>query len=915
LSQSSTTKSTCPYCGVGCGVLIEHVGQRVTGMRGDPNHPANFGKLCTKGSTLHLTTGQNNRLLYPELRPARHLARQRIGWTQAIQVAAERFAAVIKTDGPDAVGFYISGQLLTEDYYVFNKLVKGLIGSNNVDTNSRLCMSSAVAAYKQTLGADAPPCAYEDFDSATCLLIAGANPAFAHPIAYRRIEAARALNPEQFVIVVDPRRTDTAASADLHLAIAPGSDIWLFNAMLRVMIEEQLIDRGYIEAHTAGFEALAGHVMQVSLAEASAVCQVSVADITLAARRFGGAPRPMSLWCQGLNQSQHGTHNGAALIALSLATGKIGKAGCGPFSLTGQPNAMGGREVGGLSNLLSAHRDLSSPSDRAEVARLWGVDAVPANPGLSAVEMFEAAADGKLKALWICCTNPAHSMPNQDRIKAALARCQFVVLQEAFSGTETAQYADLVLPASTWAEKEGCVTNSERRITHVSAAVDAPGEARADWRIAADFALMLGPMLDSRHAARMFAYQHVEDVFREHVATTAGRDLDITALNYQVLDRLGPQQWPIKFGEVSGTTRLYQDGVFPTASGKANFVVPSSALSAETPSKARPMRLLTGRVRDQWHGRSRTGGVAQLMNHAGEPRVEMAPADMLAQDLKDGELAAIEGQRGSLLLPAYGSEQLLAGHCFVAMHWGRSMLNSSGVNILMPAAYDPFSKQPELKHAVVHVRAARLPHQLVMMRTEADAAQATIMALKRNQQLTPLLDQFAFSSVTILGRERPTLVLRIGHHQPLSVSMQQRLDDVFQFEQNGGMRYRDSNNAIEKKAIIKDDHLLAIKLSGEIKASQWLRELMVDYRLVGALRRTLFAPLEELPAGTAGRGRIICNCLDVSINEIETVLKAGTDLDALQQQLRCGTSCGSCLPELRSCVARAKALPPSLLAA
>ena len=915
MNQSFTTKSTCPYCGVGCGILIEHSAQRVIGVRGDPHHPANFGKLCTKGSTLHLSTGQNNRLLYPELRLARDQARERIGWAEAIEVAAERFAAVIKADGPDAVGFYISGQLLTEDYYVFNKLVKGLIGSNNVDTNSRLCMSSAVAAYKQTLGADAPPCAYEDFDSATCLLIAGANPAFAHPIAYRRIENARAANPEQFVIVVDPRRTDTAASADLHLAITPGSDIWLFNAMLRVMIEEQLIDQRYIEAHTAGFDALARHVMNVSLAEASIVCNIPVEQIRLAARRFGSAARPMSLWCQGLNQSQHGTHNGTALIALSLATGKIGKPGCGPFSLTGQPNAMGGREVGGLSNLLSGHRDLSSATDRAEVARLWGIDAVPAKPGLSAVDMFQAAADGKLKALWICCTNPAHSMPDQTRIKAALARCEFVVLQEAFAGTETAPYADLILPASTWAEKEGCVTNSERRITHVHAAVEAPGEARADWRIAADFALRLAPLLGVPNAARMFTYQHVEDVFSEHVASTAGRDLDITALNYQVLDRLGPQQWPMKRGAVIGTTRLYQDGVFSTASGKANFVVPSSALSAETPTATLPMRLLTGRVRDQWHGRSRTGGVAQLMNHAGEPRVEMAQTDMRAQGLKDGQLVKIEGQRGSLLLPAYGSEQLIAGQCFVAMHWGRSMLNSAGVNILMPAAYDSYSKQPELKHAVVQVSPAGLPFQQFMMRTEADPARATSMAIERSQQLAPLLEQFAFSSVTILGRERPTLVLRIEHHQPLSSDLQQRLDEVFQFQQDGGMRYLNGKDAIEKKAIIEDDHLLAIKLAGEIKASSWLRDLMVDYRLVGALRRTLFAPLEELPAGVVGRGRIICNCLDVSITQIETVLKEGADLDGLQRQLRCGTSCGSCLPELRSCVARAQVVPPSLLAA
>ncbi len=636
------TPATCPYCGVGCGVLIEHDGARITGVRGDPAHPANFGRLCTKGATLHLTAGHDTRLLHPEYRARRGEARARIGWEAAIELAARRFADVIAEHGPDAVAFYISGQLLTEDYYVFNKAMKGLIGSNNVDTNSRLCMSSAVAAYKATLGADAPPCCYKDFDHADTILIAGANPAWAHPVAFRRIEEARARRPGMKIIVVDPRRTDTAAMADLHLAILPGTDVWLFDAMLHVLLREGLVDQAWIAAHTEGFEALRAHVRGVSPAVAAAVCGVAAEDIVTAARWWGEAPAALSLWCQGLNQSTHGTHNGAALIALSLATGKIGRPGCGPFSLTGQPNAMGGREVGGLANLLPAHRDLANPAHREEVARLWGVDGVPAEPGLTAVELFRAAPTGRVKAIWIACTNPAQSMPEQALVHEALAACEFVVLQEAFAGTETAAFADLVLPAATWGEKEGTVTNSERRISRVRAAVPAPGEARADWRIVCDFARALAPRIGKPQAAAMFAYDSAQAIFAEHVASTAGRDLDITGLDYSLLEREGPQQWPFPAGarveEVGARARLYADGRFATPNGRARFVVPSRTLTAEATGVRYPLALTSGRLRDHWHGMSRSGKVARLYGHADEARIELHPRELARRGWCDGDL-------------------------------------------------------------------------------------------------------------------------------------------------------------------------------------------------------------------------------------------------------------------------------------
>ncbi|MEY2657507.1 MAG: hypothetical protein RLZZ395_1249, partial [Pseudomonadota bacterium] len=490
------TRSTCPYCGVGCGVIIRSQAGRILDVQGDPQHPANAGRLCSKGSQLHQSAAhavaQASRVLQPQRRLIRHGLLDPLSWDSALQWASHRLADIVNKHGPDAVGFYVSGQLLTEDYYVFNKLVKGLLGTNNIDTNSRLCMSSAVAGYKLTLGADAPPACYDDLEHAGCVFMAGSNAAWAHPVLFRRLEDSRARHPAQKLIVVDPRRTDSASCADLHLAIRPGTDVMLFHGMLHLMLREGWTAPEYIARHTDDFESLQALVQRCTPDEVQAVCGIAPAQLWLAARWFawGGddGPSPtrgptLSLYCQGLNQSSHGTANNASLINLHLATGQIGRPGAGPFSLTGQPNAMGGREVGGLANLLSAHRDLANPVHRAEVAQLWGVQRVPEQPGKTAVEMFQAAADGEIKALWIACTNPAQSMPDQSTVRRALERAELVVVQEAFADTETCAYADLILPATTWGEKEGTVTNSERRITRVRAAVPAPGQARHDWQI------------------------------------------------------------------------------------------------------------------------------------------------------------------------------------------------------------------------------------------------------------------------------------------------------------------------------------------------------------------------------------------------------------------------------------------------
>ncbi|RPI42175.1 MAG: nitrate reductase [Betaproteobacteria bacterium] len=900
------TRSTCCYCGVGCGLVIETDGARIVGVRGDPSHPANFGRLCTKGSTLHLTATLAGRALQPELRRSRSLSRAPVSWDAALDHAAERFADIIRAHGPDAVAFYISGQLLTEDYYVFNKLAKGLVGTNNIDSNSRLCMSSAVAGYKQTLGADAPPACYEDIDHADCILIWGANPVYAHPIVFRRIEDAKARNPQVRIVVVDPRRTDTAAAADLHLANLPGTDLILLGAFLNVLLLDARVDLDYVRAHTEGFEALRDAVRELTPSVASQLCGVPERDIVAAARWFGEARAALSLWCQGLNQSTHGTHNTAALVHLHLATGQIGRPGAGPLSLTGQPNAMGGREVGGMANLLSGHRDLASAEDRAWVARFWGVDSVPERPGRTAVEMFDALAGGEIKAVWIACTNPAQSMPQQSRIRAALERSELVVVQDAFGTTETAAFADLLLPAATWGEKEGTVTNSERRISRVRKAVEPPGAARADWRIACDFALRLGPRL-GKDAQQLFPYVSPEQIFAEHAQTTRGRDLDISALDYAILDCDGPQQWPYRAG--AGVKRLYGDGRFATPSGRARFVKIDLRTVAEAIDAHYPLRLTTGRLRDQWHGMSRTGRSARLFGHAPEPVLHMHADDMSRRGMYDGDLARISSRRGAVVLPVAGSAQIARGQAFAPMHFGARHLSHAGANELTLSAFDPISKQPELKHAAIEVEKVLLGHRLVAVRRaggEHDPAEQVLAWLHRVQ---PLLAVFAYAYAGLLGRDRPAIALRIAHEQPLSSAQLEAIDVALDLPDGMCLSYNDVRRGISKRALLAEGSLLGFRLSGDVGAAGWLTDALLDAQPAEQLRRWMLGPFATPPLATPvrGRGRIVCSCVDVPEHEITRRIAGGARLEELLAELRCGTTCGSCLPELRRMLGEAKA--------
>lgn len=935
------TKSTCPYCGVGCGVVIESDGLQITGVRGDPEHPANFGRLCTKGSTLHLTAApayaQQARLLQPMRRLERTAVPQAVSWDLALDELAGRIAQIHAAHGPDALGFYLSGQLLTEDYYVFNKLVKGLLGTNNLDTNSRLCMSSAVAGYKATLGADAPPACYEDIDLAGCLFITGSNMAWAHPILFRRVEEARARNPQLRIIVADPRRTETAELADLYLPLQPGSDVMLFHGLLHIMLWEGWTDSAFIAQHTSGFAALKELVREATPEKVAAICGLPVADLYRAARwmALGGAEesaearRPtLSLYCQGLNQSRSGTANNAALINLHLATGQIGRPGAGPLSLTGQPNAMGGREVGGLSNLLSAHRDLSNAGHRAEVARLWGVESIPQRPGKSALEMFEAAADGQIKALWIACTNPAQSMPEQAMVRRALERAELVVVQEAFAATETTAYADWLLPASTWGEKLGTVTNSERRISRVRAAVVAPGAARHDWQIGVQLARRLEQHLRPSLPS-LFSYDTVnadvgaEAIWNEHRESTRGRDLDITGLSWTVLEVKGPQQWPMPQGASQGRQRLYGDAVFATDDGRARFDAQPWQAPAVPRDARHPFSLNTGRLRDQWHGMTRTGQLGRLFAHVSEPQLQVGPQDMQRLQLQDGDLVHVSNRYGAIVLPVQVDPGLQPAQLYLPMHWGSMYLSGmgskgqrlAGVNALTTPERCPRSKQPELKHVAVKLLKAELPWTCLGM---AWLDEQQVQSVR--QALTELMAEFDFASCVLFGRAVPLeqadqgragVQFRAAAYAQPGAEVLARLHGLLQLDGPQAMRYVDVRRQCSRAMAIgrqtEEPRLDAFLLCGDASAGRWLGPVLRDEQSVQSYGRLLLSSGGKPPAAMPARSPQICACMNVdeaSINSALTTCEGSADerLAQLKTSLGCGTRCGSCIPRIKQLV-------------
>ena len=895
-AATQITASTCCYCGVGCGVLIEHDGQRILGVSGDPAHPANFGKLCSKGSTLHLTGDLSARALHPELRLSKGLGRDNTDWDTALDHAATVFAATIAEHGPDSVAFYISGQLLTEDYYAFNKLARALVGTNNIDSNSRLCMSSAVVGYKRSLGADAPPCNYEDIELSDCVMIVGSNMAYAHPVLFRRLEEAKSRRPEMKVIVIDPRRTDSCDLADLHLAITPGTDVALFHGILHELLAHGWVDQAFIDQHTEGYAALEKLAHSYTPHTVARTCGISVEQLQACARWIGEAPAFLSLWCMGLNQSTSGSAKNSALINLHLATGQIGRPGAGPFSLTGQPNAMGGRESGSLSNLLPGHREAANPEHRAEVAAYWGIDQLPEKPGLSAIELFEQMRSGTIKAVWIACTNPAQSLPDQARVQEALQACPFVVLQEAFRTTETARFADLLLPAASWGEKEGTVTNSERRISHVRSAVAAPGLARPDWAITVDFARRLeARLLASSPSARrgLFDFHQPKALFDEYKYLTQGRDLDLSGISYEVLDHSGPQQWPFPAGATQGTPRLYGDGVFPTVSGRARFISEPFCAALEQRDTRFPLTLNTGRLRDQWHGMSRTGTAARLFGHVSEATLSLHPEELARHHLASGDLVRLSSRRGSLVLPVASDDGVGPGHAFLPMHWGERFLKG-GVNLLTQPAFDPVSKQPELKHSGVRIDQVNLPWRLFIL-IEGDVQ-------LRLDALRSLCDELPYVSLGLAGRERPALLLRAASEVAADAQLLEQIDLLLGLNLGPVLAYDDSARGISKRIRLDNGRISAVRLAGETMAQDWLQRLWLEGTHVDVeMRRWLLAPISSPPgqSGTRTISKTLCNCMNISEAAVCDAIAKGMDLVQLKTQLGCGSVCGSCVPEIK----------------
>jgi ferredoxin-nitrate reductase len=712
MHREKELRTTCCYCGVGCGIVVSTDANGRISVSGDKSHPVNKGMLCSKGMNLHYTVmDQSDRLLHPEMRYNRNQPRQRVSWDAAMQRTAAVFKTLIHKYGPDSVAFYASGQCLTEEYYVANKLMKGYIGGNNIDTNSRLCMSSAVAAYKMSLGEDSVPLCYDDLELADCIFVAGANPAWCHPILWRRIEAAKEKNPGIKIIVSDPRRTQSCATADLHLQLRPGTDITLHNAIGRCLIEDGNIDIKFIKDHSEGFERYRENVFERSLEEAAGICGIRAEDIRLTATYIGNAEAFITMWTMGLNQSVAGVNKNLSLINLNLITGQIGKPGAGPFSLTGQPNAMGGREVGGMANMLPAHRDLMNEEHRNEVERFWQIPpgTIQAKPGLTATEMFDALNDGRLKAIWILCTNPLISLPDVRIAEQGLKKAKFVVVQEVSSRPETLKYADVVLPAASWLEKEGTMTNAERRITYLNKITDPPGEALPDAEILCRFAREMN--------YSGFGFRNSAEIFEEHVALTSGTNVDIGALNYDLLKEKRSVQWPYS-KEINGfgTQRLFTDRKFCTPNKKAIIHSVEDTNSSEKPCEKFPLILTTGRIRDQWHTMTKTGKVNKLKQHVSEAFLEIHPEDAYERGIEENALVEVSSRRGNVRVKAKISEQIKRGVCFLPMHWGKILNNDlNRANNLTNNLVDPVSKEPDFKFSAVQVWRYKKPRQKIIV--------------------------------------------------------------------------------------------------------------------------------------------------------------------------------------------------------
>jgi assimilatory nitrate reductase catalytic subunit len=873
--MSCETNTTCPYCGVGCGVIAAVDDEGKVSVRGDPDHPANYGRLCSKGSALAETIGLDGRALYPKI------LGERTSWDLALDMVARTFKQTIAAHGPDSVAFYLSGQLLTEDYYVANKLMKGFIGSANIDTNSRLCMASSVAGHRRAFGADTVPACYEDLELADLVVLVGSNMAWCHPVLYQRLAAAKAQRPALKVVVIDPRRTATCDIADLHLAVSADGDIALFNGLLTHLAETGAIDENYVAEHTTGFsEALldASHGSMAVLSEATGVSGMLIRQFF---RLFAQTQKVVTCYSQGVNQSAVGTDKVNAIINCHLATGRIGRPGMGPLSLTGQPNAMGGREVGGLANMLAAHMAIENSVHRERVQRFWNAPVIADRPGLKAVDMFEAVADGRIKAIWIMSTNPVVSMPDADSVKAALEACPFVVVTDIQEDTDTARLAHVLLPATGWGEKSGTVTNSERRISRQRPFLSAPGEARPDWWQLAEVGKRLG-------FGPKFAYGGPAAIYAEHAALSAfenegERDFDIGAhaeIDHLAYDNLTPFQWP-QHRDGSSTARFFADGNFFTADKKARLVPVKTPLP-EKADERYAFTLNTGRIRDHWHTMTRTGKSARLSAHIAEPFCEIHPWDAGKAGIGDADLVRIEGANGrSIIVRALLTERQMRGALFVPMHWTGETAPSARVDTLVSSRVDPISGQPALKMA--RVSATR----------HTAHAHGFLVTTTRPRDLP-----FAYWAI---ARTEGGYRLEFAGDLPAGGWDAWLRSSIQLGEQHEFSGYVDRQAGDHRMLAFEGTQLLAglfVSSAPVTVSRQWAVDQLKESHADRNARSTLIAGRPA--AGRPDKGAIVCSCFSVGINQINAAARGGCcSVEAIGAALSAGTNCGSCRPEIR----------------
>ncbi|MDL0432830.1 molybdopterin-dependent oxidoreductase [Marinobacter sp. TBZ242] len=867
--------TTCPYCGVGCGVVASPDTRQP--VAGDAEHPANQGRLCVKGASLHETTGHEGRLLFPVIRG------HRAGWDKAIEEVAKAIRSSMDAYGPESVAFYLSGQLLTEDYYVANKLAKGFIRTPNVDTNSRLCMSSAVAAHKRAFGADVVPGCYEDLELADLLVLAGSNAAWAHPVLYQRMKTAA--REGRRVVVIDPRRTATSELADLHLPLRPGTDTVLFNGLLGWLADGDGLDQAYIDHHCQGFgEALASaRAAAPDVASVAKQCDLPRQDVETFYRWFTSTPRTVTAFSQGINQSVAGTDKGNAIINCHLATGRVGKPGAGPFSLTGQPNAMGGREVGGLANTLAAHMDYDSPDSRSKVAGFWGTSSVADGPGLKAVDMFEAVHRGDIRVLWIMGTNPAVSLPDSTRVREALALCPTVIVSDCVSQTDTTAHADILLPAAGWGEKDGTVTNSERRISRQRSFLPLPAEVKPDWWIVSSVAGKLG-------FAEAFDYDRPADIFREHAALSAHENggerifnlAGLAGLTDTGYDALEPVQWPVLSGAgATGSSRLFTDGRFVTDDHRARFVAINTILPEQKACDGYPMVVNTGRIRDQWHTMTRTASAPRLLAHRSEPFIEVHPHDMARLKLLEGHLGRLTLKNDHFVGRVRSSGEQRPGEVFIPIHWNRQFASSAVATVLTESVTDPVSGQPEAKHG----RASLTPFR---------ASWHGRLLVRRNRPRRWLADYWCHVPLHHCDS------WWIAGGQP--VQWQGAVSDWL-----GGAAHvvmADPAQGCFRAARIINGQLEAVLMvdhdPARIPKAGWLDDCFSEPELSESSRRTLLAARD---VDVEDPGAIICSCFQVGERQIGAAIADGVEsVQGLGDLLRCGTNCGSCIPELRNLI-------------